>query len=196
MERGLSLLEGEQKALIERAIASFRGKEREFFGLGSQMIHGNVNDHNVLVSPTHGGEHRVTGIIDLGDVHSAPRVFDLAIAIAYSILGTPDPFAAAAALTRGYHGALPLLEEELDVMMSLVRPDWVRACASRHGDAKRAGVTSTIWYPSSRRGTCCEGSTRCRERSPAAFSGTRAASTLVRGAHRSESGWRRRSSAQ
>lgn len=121
MERGLSLLEGEQRALIERAIASFRGKESEFLGLGSQMIHGDVNDHNVLVSPTDGGEHRVTGIIDLGDAHSAPRAFDLAIAIAYSILGTPDPFAAAAALTRGYHGTLPLLEQELDVTMSLVR---------------------------------------------------------------------------
>ncbi len=121
MERGLSLLEGEQKALIERAITLFRGKEPEFFGLGSQMIHGDVNDHNVLVSPTHGGEHRVTGIIDLGDAHSAPRAFDLAIAIAYSILGTPDPFAAAAALTRGYHGTHRLLEQELDVTMSLVR---------------------------------------------------------------------------
>ncbi len=121
MERGLSLLEGEQKALIERAITLFRGKEQEFFGLGSQMIHGDVNDHNVLVSPTHGGEYRVTGIIDLGDAHSAPRAFDLAIAIAYSILGTPDPFAAAAALTRGYHGTQRLLEQELDVTMSLVR---------------------------------------------------------------------------
>ena len=121
MERGLSVLEGEQKALIERAIASFRGNEREFLGLGSQMIHGDVSDHNVLVSPTHGSEHRVTGIIDLGDAHSAPRTFDLAIAIAYSILGTPDPFTAAAALARGYNGVLPLLEQELHVMMSLVR---------------------------------------------------------------------------
>jgi 4-aminobutyrate aminotransferase-like enzyme/Ser/Thr protein kinase RdoA (MazF antagonist) len=121
MERGLSLLEGDQRALIERALASFRGKEAEFLGLGSQMIHGDVNDHNVLVALTDGGEYRVTGIFDLGDAHSAPRSFDLAIAIAYSILGTPDPFAAAAAVTRGYHGRLPLLEQELDGMMSLVR---------------------------------------------------------------------------
>ena len=121
MERGLALLEGEERALIEGAIASFRAKEQEFLGLGSQMIHGDVNDHNVLVSLTDQGEHRVTGIIDLGDAHSAPRAFDLAIAIAYSIFGTPDPLTAAAALTRGYHEALPLLEQELDVTMSLVR---------------------------------------------------------------------------
>ena len=121
MERGLALLEGEERALIERVISSFRAKEPEFLGLGSQMIHGDVNDHNVLVSLTEGEEYRVAGIIDLGDAHSAPRAFDLAIAIAYSILGTPDPFAAAAALTRGYHGTLPLLEQEVDVTMSLVR---------------------------------------------------------------------------
>jgi len=121
MERGLALLEGEQHALIERTLAAFRAKEPEFLGLGSQMIHGDVNDHNVLVAATAGGDYRVTGIIDLGDAHSAPRSFDLAIVIAYSILGTPDPFAAAAALTRGYHGRLPLLEQELDGTMALVR---------------------------------------------------------------------------
>ena len=121
MERGLSLLEGAQRELIEGAVAAFRFKEPEFLGLGSQMIHGDVNDHNVLVSNADGGERRVTGIIDLGDAHSAPRVFDLAIALAYSILGTADPLAAAAALTRGYHETLPLLEQELDVTMSLVR---------------------------------------------------------------------------
>lgn len=120
MERGLALLKGEQNTLIERTLAAFRAKEPEFLGLGSQIIHGDVNDHNVLVSPTEGGDYRVTGIIDLGDAHSAPRAFDLAIAIAYSILGTPDPFSAAAALTRGYHGILPLLEQELEGTMALV----------------------------------------------------------------------------
>ena len=121
MERGLALLEGEQKTLIEGTLAAFRAKEPEFLGLGSQMIHGDVNDHNVLVSATEEGDYRVTGIIDLGDAHSAPRAFDLAIAIAYSILGTRDPFAAAAALTRGYHGIAPLLEQELVGTMALVR---------------------------------------------------------------------------
>jgi len=121
MERGFSLLAGEQRALMERTLEVFRSKEAEFLGLGSQMIHGDVNDHNVLVSKPDGGERSITGIIDLGDAHSAPRAFDLAIAIAYAVFETPDPFSAAAALVSGYHETLPLLEQELGVTMALVR---------------------------------------------------------------------------
>jgi 4-aminobutyrate aminotransferase-like enzyme/Ser/Thr protein kinase RdoA (MazF antagonist) len=121
MARGLALLDGEQHALVERAIASFRAQEPDFFGLGSQVIHGDVNDHNVLVSDGGAEPRRVTGIIDLGDAHSAPRVFDLAIAIAYAILDTPDAMASAAAIAQGYHREHSLLEQEADVIMTLVR---------------------------------------------------------------------------
>ena len=121
MERGLELLEGERYALIESTLAAFRAREKDFLGLGSQIIHADVNDHNVLVSGPLDLPRRVTGIIDLGDAHSAPRVFDLAIALAYAILDTPDPLAAAAALVRGYHAALPILELEIDVVSALVR---------------------------------------------------------------------------
>jgi 4-aminobutyrate aminotransferase-like enzyme/Ser/Thr protein kinase RdoA (MazF antagonist)/murein DD-endopeptidase MepM/ murein hydrolase activator NlpD len=121
MERGLPLLEGEKRGIVEGALASFRAHEAEFLGLGSQIIHGDVNDHNVLVSAAGGAARRVTGIIDFGDAHSAPRVFDIAIAVAYAILDTPDPLAAAAAVTRGYHARLPLLGAEVDVVLPLAR---------------------------------------------------------------------------
>jgi len=121
MERGLELLDGEQRALVERVIASFRTQEPEFLGLGSQVIHGDVNDHNVLVSDAGTGPRRVTGIIDLGDAHSAPRVFDLALAIAYAILDTPDALASASAVAGGFHREHALLEQEVGVLMTLVR---------------------------------------------------------------------------
>ena len=121
MQRGLELLEGEQHALVERALASFREHEPEFLGLGSQIIHGDVNDHNVLVEQDEDGALRVCGIIDLGDAHSAPRVFDLAIAIAYGVLDTRDPIAGAAAMTAGFYSVHPLLDQELAVIMPLVR---------------------------------------------------------------------------
>ncbi|MDH3424019.1 MAG: aminotransferase class III-fold pyridoxal phosphate-dependent enzyme, partial [Gemmatimonadota bacterium] len=63
----------------------------------------------------------VTGIIDLGDAHSAPRVFDLGIAIAYAILGTADPLMAAAAVTRGFHERTPLSVDEMNVVYALAR---------------------------------------------------------------------------
>ena len=120
MEKSLNVLDSAQRALIELTLKDFRDNEREFLGLGSQIIHGDVNDHNVLVSLNKEGQARISGIIDLGDAHSAPRVFDLAIAIAYGILGTPDPLLAASEITRGYYANQPLLEIEIDVLMTLV----------------------------------------------------------------------------
>ena len=120
MEKSLNVLDSAQRALIELTLKDFRDNEREFLGLGSQIIHGDVNDHNVLVSLNKEGQARISGIIDLGDAHSAPRVFDLAIAIAYGILGTADPLLAASEITRGYYANQPLLEIEIDVLMTLV----------------------------------------------------------------------------
>ena len=120
MEKSLNVLDSAQRALIELTLKDFRDNEREFLGLGSQIIHGDVNDHNVLVSLNKEGQARISGIIDLGDAHSAPRVFDLAIAIAYGILGAADPLLAASEITRGYYANQPLLEIEIDVLMTLV----------------------------------------------------------------------------
>ena len=120
MEKSLSVLGSPQRALIELTLEDFLDNERDFLGLGSQIIHGDVNDHNVLVSLNKEGQTRISGIIDLGDAHSAPRVFDLAIAIAYGIIGTADPLLAASEITRGYYAVQPLLDIEIDVLMTLV----------------------------------------------------------------------------
>lgn len=121
MDRCLDLFEGDQLELVQAVCESFHARESDFLGLGSQVIHGDVNDHNVLVSGPGELERRVTGIIDLGDAHSAPRVFDLAITIAYAILGTPDPLMAAAAVARGFHETTPLSTDEIDVVYTLAR---------------------------------------------------------------------------
>ena len=121
MERCLDLFDGERLALVRSVHDGWTQREQEFLGLGSQVIHGDVNDHNVLVSAPGDGPRRVTGIIDLGDAHSAPRVFDLGIAIAYAILGTSDPLMAAAAITRGFHERTPLSEDEANVVYLLAR---------------------------------------------------------------------------
>ncbi|MEE3137675.1 MAG: aminotransferase class III-fold pyridoxal phosphate-dependent enzyme [Gemmatimonadota bacterium] len=120
MEKSLSVLGSPQRALIELTLKDFLNNERDFLGLGSQIIHGDVNDHNVIVSLDKEGQPRISGIIDLGDAHSAPRVFDLAIAIAYGIIGTADPLLAASEITRGYYAVQPLLDIEIDVLMTLV----------------------------------------------------------------------------
>ena len=121
MERCLHLFEGEEKGLVERAMNSFNERGPDFLGLGSQIIHGDINDHNVLVSDPSKSDRYVTGFIDFGDAHSAPRVFDLAIAIAYAVLDVPDPLLAAAAITRGFHERTPLSPDEVGVLFTLAR---------------------------------------------------------------------------
>lgn len=121
MERCFDLFQGEQLELIRSVHEGWIARESDFLGLGSQVIHGDVNDYNVLVSAPDDGPRRITGIIDLGDAHSAPRVFDLGIAIAYAILDTDDPLMAMAAIVRGFHDRTPLSEEEADVVFALAR---------------------------------------------------------------------------
>lgn len=121
MERCLELFNGEERALIDGVYDGWKTREPDLLGLGSQVIHGDINDHNVLVSTDDDGVRRVSGIIDLGDAHSAPRVFDLGITLAYAALGTDDPLMAAAAVARGFHERTPLSEDEADVLFALMR---------------------------------------------------------------------------
>lgn len=90
--------------------------------LRSGVIHGDANDYNVLVE---GNE--VVGLIDFGDIVYSYTVGDLAIAVAYVVLGKADPHAAAAPVIEGYVREFPLTKDELDALWTLVR---LRLCMS------------------------------------------------------------------
>jgi len=95
------------------------------------VIHGDANDHNVLVSePGPGGDpegRRVTGIVDFGDAVRSYTVAEAAIAGAYLMLDKGWPFQASAHLVSGYHRALPLREAEISALFPLMG---LRICAS------------------------------------------------------------------
>ena len=84
--------------------------------LRRSVIHGDANDYNVLAE-----SDRVTGLIDFGDMVYSWTIGNLAIAVAYSVLGSDDPFASASHVTEGYREEFSLYEEELDVLWKLVR---------------------------------------------------------------------------
>ena len=92
--------------------------------LRRSVIHGDANDYNVLVEPE---KNEVTGLIDFGDVVYSYTVGDLAIAIAYVVLGRDDPYTAAAPVIDGYQEEFPLTEPELVALWPLVR---LRLCMS------------------------------------------------------------------
>jgi Ser/Thr protein kinase RdoA (MazF antagonist) len=85
-------------------------------------IHGDLNDHNILVDGSAGvdGFSRVSGIVDYGDAVHSFAVADLAIAVAYALLGADDPLAAACEVVRGYARVSALSDEELAALYGLV----------------------------------------------------------------------------
>jgi Ser/Thr protein kinase RdoA (MazF antagonist) len=84
--------------------------------LRRSVIHGDPNDYNVLVD----GD-RVVGFIDFGDIVYSWTVGNLAVALAYIVLGKDDPRAAAAHVIDAYTQEFPLLLEEREVLWPLVR---------------------------------------------------------------------------
>lgn len=92
--------------------------------LRKSVIHGDANDYNVLVDTQ---KQKVVGLIDFGDMVYSYTVGDLAIPIAYVVLGKEDPRAAAAPVIEGYLEEFELNEEELDAVWPLVR---LRLCMS------------------------------------------------------------------
>jgi len=82
--------------------------------LRRSVIHGDANDYNVLVDPD---SMTVSGLIDFGDMVYSYTIGDLAIAIAYVVLGEGDPHD----VIVGYTSECGLLDEEREALWPLVR---------------------------------------------------------------------------
>ncbi|MGB6648057.1 MAG: aminotransferase class III-fold pyridoxal phosphate-dependent enzyme, partial [Bacteroidota bacterium] len=95
--------------------------------LRTSLIHSDANDQNLLVRQTAHDTWEAAGIIDFGDMVHSQTVFELAIALAYVMLEKDDPLAAAIPMVRGYHVAMPLRDEELEVLFPLIS---ARLCAT------------------------------------------------------------------
>ena len=85
--------------------------------LPQQVIHGDANDFNVVI----GAGDTVRGLIDFGDLMTAPRICDLAIAMTYAMFGQADPVRGVLPLVSGYHEVWPLTPDELALLEPLVR---------------------------------------------------------------------------
>jgi 4-aminobutyrate aminotransferase-like enzyme/Ser/Thr protein kinase RdoA (MazF antagonist) len=126
-----------RRALVERTLARFEAEVVPALPrLRRTVVHGDANDHNVLVGAPRGLDRSVTGLLDFGDMHHGLLVAEPAVAAAYALLGQADPLAAAAAVVGGYHSALPLDDLEIALLWPLVV---VRLAVSVVFSAFRAG---------------------------------------------------------
>ncbi|WP_299030859.1 aminotransferase class III-fold pyridoxal phosphate-dependent enzyme [uncultured Sulfitobacter sp.] len=115
------IAEPDRRAVLEEVHAQFARLKTALAALPHQAIHNDANDYNIMVSGTLNAARHVSGLIDLGDMCSAPRICDLAIAAAYIVLDHAKPEAALAALVAGYHHANPLTAAEVDMIWPLLR---------------------------------------------------------------------------
>ena len=122
----LPLLPRHRRRIVDAGFAEW--ERIDWRTLRAGIIHGDANDHNILVAAG-----RVVSILDLGDsVHTA-TICDLAIAIAYAMLGKPDPIAAARCVVEAYHGEYPLTESEAESLLALaVARLCLSVCYSAH----------------------------------------------------------------
>ena len=79
------------------------------------VIQGDANDYNVLVQ-----NQDVTGLIDFGDMIYSYRAGELAIALAYIVLGKAEPLESARAVVAGYFSEFELNEDEIESLWSLM----------------------------------------------------------------------------
>ncbi len=131
-----------RRALVQRLSSTFSlSLGPRLAALPRGVIHSDANEHNLVVTdaPTPaeaasavtdaGGSAAtvaegdtstsssnencvVAGVIDFGDLCLGPRVYELAVAIAYAILGEECPLTTAAEVAAGYLSSFPMPENE------------------------------------------------------------------------------------
>src|SRR5262245_59441 len=91
----------DRRTMVRRLNQSFHGDAMpRLERMRSQVIHNDLNLHNVLVDPADGT--RVVGVIDFGDMMHGPLVFEPSIAAADIWIGKEHPVAAAAEVVGAF----------------------------------------------------------------------------------------------
>jgi Ser/Thr protein kinase RdoA (MazF antagonist) len=125
---GAAIRDPGQRALPALFLARYEAEVTPRLGdLRRGVIHSDGNDHNLLTAVGADGAAHISGLIDFGDMVHAPLLFEPAIAAAYLLLDKAEPLGAAARVVAGYHAALPLAEEEIDLLPTLIA---IRLCIS------------------------------------------------------------------
>ncbi len=118
LEPLLAHIPSDRRHLVERALERFKTRVAPVLGdLPAQVVHNDLNPHNVIVSEN--GD-AVAGVIDFGDMVYAPRICDVAVAAAYHVRRDGDPFTDIAEYVSAYHAASPLTADERHVLTDLV----------------------------------------------------------------------------
>ncbi len=115
----LHMFSEEQQLIVTYFLEQYNSFQEAYQQLRKGLVHNDANDNNIIV--THDLiDPNVKAIIDYGDAIYTQIINDLAITIAYAVMGKPDVLSAALPIVEGYHSQFPLQEKELEVLYHLV----------------------------------------------------------------------------
>ncbi|MEY4984462.1 MAG: hypothetical protein RIR62_2728 [Pseudomonadota bacterium] len=114
------------RAICQDVLDRFDALAPALTGLRAQVVHSDLNPHNVLVAPD--DPDRLAGIIDFGDMVRTPVICDLAVACAYQI-DRDRPLASLVEFAAAYHRLHPLTAEERDMLLDLTATRMVTTVA-------------------------------------------------------------------
>ncbi|GLS86578.1 aminotransferase [Cypionkella aquatica] len=105
------------QALAVAALDRFDALAPALAGLRWQVVHNDLNPHNVLVSQDN--PDQIAGILDFGDMVHTPLICDAAIAASYCV-DPARPLESLLNFARAYHSALPLTLTERRLFADMV----------------------------------------------------------------------------
>jgi Ser/Thr protein kinase RdoA (MazF antagonist) len=106
-----------RRKLVERVLDRFDARVAALLpALRAQVIHNDLTLDNVL----HDDAHRVSGIVDFGDLTRTPVICDLAIALVSLMWGRPDPLDVAKTAIPGYTSVSAIEDLEAGVLGNLI----------------------------------------------------------------------------
>ncbi|CAJ1060770.1 hydroxylysine kinase-like [Xyrichtys novacula] len=122
LEGYLSVMDGDPlqdivKAVLDQYKSNVQPKISSF---QKGIIHGDLSDQNILVTPDDSGHHVVSGVLDFSMLMNGCLVFELAISIMYLMLEDPHPLDVGGAVLAGWESIMLLNSDEKDSLFLLV----------------------------------------------------------------------------
>ena len=114
-------VQGDLREVVERVFDRFASYvSPQLPPLPHSVIHNDANDYNVLVRVVD-GKPDVCSIFDFGDMSYQPTICELAVALAYALMGQKEPLQACAQVLRGYCSIRSLSPEEIHLLFDLIK---------------------------------------------------------------------------